>query len=448
MKRDAIDFETENISRLFRKLLIPTILGTISMSAMTAIDGVFMGRGVGAEGVASVNIVVPIYQIMAGLGLMIGTGCSVVASVHLSRKNIKAARLNITQSIIVSSIFTLLLCGLIFFFPEKTARLLGASETLLPLVIDYMIWLVPCFIFEMWSLIGLFIIRVDGSPRFAMWCNIIPSVLNAVLDWVFIFPLGMGIKGAAIATGISMFLGGLMAMIYLLFYAETLGLIRMKLSMKSMRLTMRNIMYQCKIGASTLLGEMSLAVLVFVGNIVFMSYLGDAGVGAFGIACYYMPFFFMMGNSIAQSAQPIISYNYGLSRWHQIKKARRLLFMSSLVCGLVVSLLFVLIPDKLVYLFVAEGSEAGRIAVNGFPYLAVGIIPFIMNVATIGYYQSIERVKYSTLFVLLRGCVFLLPCFIIIPRLINITGIWLSMPAAELLTIIVIFIVWQKSRNK
>lgn len=118
MKRDAIDFETENISRLFRKLLIPTILGTISMSAMTAIDGVFMGRGVGAEGVASVNIVVPIYQIMAGLGLMIGTGCSVVASVHLSRKNIKAARLNITQSIIVSSIFTLLLCGLIFFFPE------------------------------------------------------------------------------------------------------------------------------------------------------------------------------------------------------------------------------------------------------------------------------------------------------------------------------------------
>ena len=104
MKRDAIDFERDRVSALFRKLLIPTLLGTISISAVTVIDGIFVGHGVGADGVAAVNIVVPIYQIMSGIGLMIGAGCSVVASIHLSRQNTRVAQLNVSQAIILTSI--------------------------------------------------------------------------------------------------------------------------------------------------------------------------------------------------------------------------------------------------------------------------------------------------------------------------------------------------------
>ena len=448
MERDAIDFEKERVPVLFRKLLIPTLLGTISISAVTAIDGIFVGHGVGADGVAAVNIVVPIYQIISGLGLMIGAGCSVVASIHLSRQNTRVAQLNISQAIILTSLLTFLLCVSVMAFPEQTARLLGSSDTLMPQVVDYIHWIMPCFVFDMWSMIGLFIIRLDGSPRYAMWCNIIPAVLNAVLDWLFIFPLGMGVKGAAIATSLSITVGGIMALVYLLFFANSLKIILLKISKKSIRLALRNIGYQCKIGSSSLFGELTLAVLVFLGNLIFMKYLGDAGVGAFGIACYYAPFFFMVGNAVAQSAQPIISYNYGISRWKEIREARKLLIGTSVSIGIFVALLFIFIPDKLVALFVDTTSEAGQIAIEGFPYFATGIVFFILNVAIVGYYQSVEQIKRATFFVFLRGFALLLPSFILLPKLLGTKGIWLAMPLAEITTTLLIGILFLKAFKK
>lgn len=448
MERDAIDFEKERVPVLFRKLLIPTLLGTISISAVTAIDGIFVGHGVGADGVAAVNIVVPIYQIISGLGLMMGTGCSVVASIHLSRQNTKVAQLNISQAIILTSLLTFLLCISVLTFPEQTARLLGSSDTLMPQVVDYIHWIMPCFVFNMWSMIGLFIIRLDGSPRYAMWCNIIPAVLNAVLDWLFIFPLGMGVKGAAIATSLSIIVGGIMALVYLIFYANSLKLIPLKISKKSIRLALRNIGYQCKIGSSSLFGELTLAVLVFLGNLIFMKYLGDAGVGAFGIACYYAPFFFMVGNAVAQSAQPIISYNYGISRWKEIREARKLLIGTSVSIGIFVALLFIFIPDKLVALFVDTTSEAGQIAIEGFPYFATGIVFFILNVTIVGYYQSVEQIRRATIFVFLRGFALLLPSFILLPKLLGSKGIWLAMPLAEVTTTLLIGILFLRAFKK
>ena len=442
MERDAIDFEKERVPVLFRKLLIPTLLGTISISAVTAIDGIFVGHGVGADGVAAVNIVVPIYQIISGLGLMMGTGCSVVASIHLSRQNTKVAQLNISQAIILTSLLTFLLCISVLTFPTQTARLLGASDTLTAQVVDYLQWIMPCFVFDMWSMIGLFIIRLDGSPRYAMWCNIIPAVLNAVLDWLFIFPLEMGVKGAAIATSLSIIVGGIMALVYLLFFVNSLQLIPLKISKKSMMLACRNISYQCKIGSSSLFGELTLAVLIFLGNLTFMKYLGDAGVGAFGIACYYAPFFFMVGNAVAQSAQPIISYNYGISRWEEIREARKLLIVTSISIGIFVALLFIFIPDKLVALFVNTTSKAGQIAIEGFPYFATGIIFFILNVTIVGYYQSVEQIRRATIFVFLRGFALLLPSFILLPKLLGNKGIWLAMPLAEVTTTLLIGILF------
>lgn len=438
MKRDAIDFENERVSVLFRRLLLPTLLGTLSISAVTAIDGIFVGHGIGADGVAAINFIVPVYLIMSGLGLMLGAGCSVVASIHLSRGNVKVAKINISQAMIVISLLVMMLCVVAFISPSFIARMLGASETLLPQVVDYLLWIMPSFIFMLWSEIGLFVIRLDGSPRYAMWCNIVPALLNVVFDWLFIFPFGLGVQGAAMATSICHVLGGAMALYYLTRKAQTLSLVPLKLSQKSLRLTVRNIGYQCRVGLSSLLGELSMAVFIFVGNLTFMRYLGDAGVGAFGIACYYAPFFFMVGNAIAQSAQPIISYNYGISRWSKIRKARRLLLTTSVFIGICVALLFVSVPEWLVGLFVDVDNKAGMIAVKGFPYFASGIVFFILNIAVIGYFQSIEQVRKASLFVLLRGLVLLVPCFIFLPMVLHDAGIWLAMPVAECMTTLLI----------
>ena len=440
MKRDAIDFQSDEIGKLFRKLLLPTLFGALSMSAMTAIDGIIVGHGVGAVGVAAVNIVVPIYTLMSGIALMVGAGCSVVASIQLAKQKVKVARLNVTQALVASSLTAALICAVILLFPEQIFEMLGASPTLLPHVMDYTLWLMPGFVFEMFGLIGLFIIRLDGAPRYAMWCNIIPAVLNAILDWVFIFPVGMGVEGAGIATSMCMVLGGVMALVYLLVPSHKLSVFMPKFSLKSLRLSLRNVWYQCRIGISSLMGELSLSVFVFVGNLVFMRFLGDDGVGAFGISCYYTPFFFSVGNSIAQSAQPIISYNYGGERWDNITRIRRMLLTTSFAVGAVVSLLFVFVPEWLVGLFVDVDSMAGVIAIEGFPYYALGIIFFILNVAIIGYYQSIERVGRAMFITALRGMRFIVPAFLLLPSVLGVRGIWLAMPVAEVLTLAVVLI--------
>lgn len=447
MKKDSIDFGTVKVSVLFRKLFFPTLMGMLGMSAMTAVDGIFIGHSVGSDGIAAVNIICPPLMLLTGLGLMIGTGCSVVASIHLSQGKLKVARLNVTQAFLFATLVTTAAIVAMLCSPDATARALGSSEHLLPLVTEYMLWYAPSWLFMVWEAIALFVVRLDGAPKVAMMSSLTAAAMNVFLDWLFMFPFGWGIMGAAFATSISTVAGCMIAIVYILKYARTLRLERLKASRKSMALTVRNISYQCRIGSSALLGEATLAVLIFMGNYVFMHYLGDDGVGAFGIACYYTPFIFMIGNAIAQSAQPIISYNFGLGASLRVREAERTALTTAAICGLTVTAAFVLLPGWLVGLFVSLDNGAAKIAVDGFPYFASGFLFFIFNVTAVGYFQSVERVKPATTFALMRGFILLIPSFLVMPSLLGTHGIWLAMPVAEAATALAVMCFYLKRRN-
>lgn len=440
MEKDAIDLGRTNVYKLFGKYFLPTVLGMLSMSAVTTIDGIFVGHGVGSDGIAAVNICVPIFMVCTGVGLMIGAGCSVVSSIHLSQGKVKAARINVTQALLFSTLITLVPSVLMWLFPEASARLLGSSDELLPMVKEYLLWFVLSMVFSVWTSIGLFIVRLDGSPRYAMWCSLIVSIVNTILDWLFIFPFGWGVMGAAFASSLSIVVGGTMAMAYLLFFAKTLRPIRLKLSRKSMHYTVRNLRYQCTIGLSGLIGETTMAVLAFVGNHVFMRYLGNDGVGAFGIACYYAPFIFMVGNAIAQSAQPIISFNFGLQQMKRVRQAFRAALFTAVVCGLLVMTIFILFPRQLVALFIDPTCHTAHIAIYGFPYFSAAFVCFIVNLTCVGYYQSVERVRRAVWFSLLRGVIFLVPSFFLMPLVEGEAGIWLALAVSEVLTTLVILL--------
>lgn len=447
MDRDAIDLGKVNIPRLFRIYLVPTLLGMLSICLVTATDGIFVGRGVGSDGLAAVNICIAPTMLMMGIGLMLGVGASVVSSIHLAEDNVKAARLNITQALAAGTLVVLLFLAVTLVSPRTTALILGSSETLMPLVLDYMPWIFVDCLFQIWGAIGLFVVRLDGAPKFAMWCNVLPGLLNVVLDYLFIFPLNMGIRGAAIATVISCFVGFLMVVVYLSGFASRLKLIKLKLSSKSLRLAFRNIGYQCKIGISALLGEATMGVLMLTGNLVFMHYLGDDGVGAFSIACYYCPFAFMIGNAIAQSAQPIISFNYGLEKLDRVKATERLAIISAISIGIVVTGSFVLFPSTMIGLFIEGSTNAFNIAVSGMPFFSTAFVFFIFNLTTIGYFQSVKMVTQSIIFALLRGLVFLVPAFILMPLLFGIKGIWLALFVSEIMTSLSIIGYYLYNRN-
>ncbi len=449
MERDAIDLGKEKVFRLFRQYFLPTLFGMLCLSAVTTVDGIFVGHGVGSGGIAAVNLCVPIFMVFMGIGMMIGAGCSVVASIQLSRGNEKVARLNVSQALAFVTIITLVPSIFIMCCPTKTAYLLGSSGHLLPMVKDYLLWLTPSLVLDLWIAVGLFIIRLDGRPNLAMICSVLTAIVNVFLDWLFIFPLGWGVKGAALASSVSIVIGGLIVIVYLGWYADKLRLIPIKLSVMSMRLSIRNLGYQCKIGFAALLSEATLAVLMFTGNQVFMRYLGDDGVGAFGIACYYIPFVFMIGNAIAQSAQPIISFNFGLGEKQRVRDAERLAIFTSIICGLLVTVAFVTIPRTLIGLFVSPDVPAADMAMAGFPLFAIGFIPFIFTLTAIGYFQSVENIWAATIFALLRGLIFLVPAFVFIPRLIGVAGIWIAMPVSELVTAMLIggYYLWNHNKK-
>ena len=438
MQRDAIDLGKVNIPRLFRIYFVPTLIGMLCLCGVTATDGIFIGHGVGSDGLAAVNICIPPTMLIMGIGLMLGVGASVVSSIHLARKNEHAARLNVTQALLTGTVVVLVFLAITLVSPTATGRALGSSETLMPLVTDYMPWIFACCLPQIWCAIGLFVVRLDGSPKYAMWCNVLPGLINIVLDYVFIFPLDMGLKGAGIATFISVFVGGAMVVIYVARLADKLKLIRIKTTITSLALSIRNIGYQCKIGISALLGEATMGMVMLMGNIVFMKYIGDDGVGAYSIACYYMPLIFMVGNSIAQSAQPIISYNYGIGDHSRVVATERIAVIVAIASGFFVTALFVFLPGAMVGLFLDGDSPAIGIAKDGFPIFSTAFVAFIFNITAIGYFQSVEKVAPSIVFALLRGMVFIIPSYLLMPCIAGTTGIWLALGVSEILTAICI----------
>ena len=434
MQRDAIDFGSDNIPKLFGKMLMPTLLGMLCMSVMTVIDGVFIGHGVGSDALAAVNIFSPFWLLMTAIGMMLGIGCSVVSSIHLSQDNVKAARINMTQTLIFGVTLALIITILVGAFSTQSARLLGSSDRLLPYVLDYQRWLSLAFCAMFLQSVGLLIIRLDGSPTYAMLTSSIPAILNIILDYVFLFVLDKGLEGVAFATFIGLWFGGGMVIFYILFLSKSMRLYRLKWSLKSLCLFARNIGYQFRLGFSAFLGECSIAVLMFTGNFIFMKYLGEDGVAAFSIACYIMPFIFMTGNAISQSAQPIISYNHGAGKRGRVVEARKVALATATGAGVLLSLALAFGVKYVAALFLDSDAGAYRIASAGIPLMATGFVFYIVNVTIIGYLQSVERVLPATTYSLARGLVFLVPSFILMPHLAGTPGIWLALPVSEAMT--------------
>ena len=448
MQRDSIDFSSSDVGKLFRRFLFPTVMGMVFSAVFVITDGIFVGRGIGSDALASVNIVAPLFTLGTGLGLMFGMGGSVVASINLAQGKRRVAEINITQSLVLPALLIALLSALLIHWHEPLLLLLGTPGELMVPAREYLVWftlfLAPLAVFN----ILMFIVRLDGAPGFAMACNIMAACINIVLDYLFIFVFEWGLAGAAVATGIGYVVGSGVILWYMFRRSRTLRFVKLKISGKSMRLTVRNLWYMSYIGFPALLSELAISSLMIVGNYTFIHYVGKDGVAAYSIACYIFPIIFMVYNGIIQSAQPIISYNFGAGVRERVIEAAQIALATAMVCGAAVTVVFIGSPRLLVGLFLDPATHAARIAIEGLPWFALGFICFIVNLTAIGYYQSLERVGIASGFALLRGFVFLVPSFLFMPRLCGTEGIWLAMPLSELLTALVILGVsfWRRQR--
>ena len=434
--RDSIDFAKENIPRLFLRLFVPTFLGLLFCAMLNIADGIFVGQGVGSDALAAVNVAAPIFLIGTGTALLFGSGVSVVVAIHLSHGNYKAANINVTQAFTISTALMLVAALLVGFFPAQAARLFGGEGRIMPFACDYLVAVAPVLVFTQILFIGMFVIRLDGAPKFAMAANIVASLLNIFLDWLFVFPLHWGIRGAAVATSLAQGVGALMIIVYLCFMSKRLHFYRPKFSRKSLILTARNAGYMMKVGLPSFIGEIAMSVMIITGNYTFAPRLHEDGVAAYSVCCYLFPLVFMFGNAIAQSSLPIISYNYGSGDTERIRKTFRLSLSLAFVLGLLMTLSGLFVAEPLVSLFLKPGTNALTICENGLPLFSLSYVFFTMNVVLVGYLQSMERSRAATFFMLLRSCILLVPAFLVLPPLLGNAGLWLAVPASEAITLV------------
>ena len=291
----------------------------------------------------------------------------------------------------------------------------------------------------------MFFVRLDGSPNYAMWCNAVPAVINILLDYVFIFLLDWGMFGAALATSLGYVVGAGMILAYLSRRRNVIRFCRVKLSRKSLWLTLRNVDYMCRLGLSTFLCEGAIATMMFTGNYVFIRHLGEDGVAAYSIACYFFPIIFMVYNAIGQSAQPILSYNFGAGYRLRVRSAFRLAMLTAVSFGFLFFVLTAVGSHRIVGLFLDASYPAYALAVKGLPLFASGFVFFAFNIVSICYFQSVERSRPAMTITLLRGYLLLVACFLLLPELLGTRGIWLAEPVAELLTFLVVVVIFRRS---
>lgn len=437
---NQIDFGDPNIRKVFTSIFFPTLLGMIFNMSFILVDGILVGHGIGSYGLASINLIAPIMMLINGLGMMFGIGASVTSAIHLSQGNIKEARINTTQAFMAGCLLAIVIGMVCYLFPTTIITLLGTEGNLIPHVTEYYLWFVPTCLFTMIQAIGLFVIRLDGSPQYAMIANLIPAIINGVLDYLFIFPCGMGLKGAALATDIGSGIGAIMVFYYMFFRSNTLKPYRLGLSIKRIAPCITNTIHIAKIGLPGLLGEAAVGLLMLVGNLQFIKHMGEDGIAAYSIACYLFPLIYMLCNAVAQSAQPIISYNCGANRPAQVEKAFRYSLRIGLLSGIAVSLLFILFPDQISGIFLDSSASAFPIIAEGLPYFSITFIFLAINMCFIGYYQSIEKSQTAIIFTILRGCAILIVTFIAMPLIFGETGLWLAAPVTEAITTAIIIL--------
>lgn len=441
------ELETRDVGQLLWIYALPAVISQIIASIYNIVDRIFIGRGVGALAIAGLAITFPLMNIIHAFGSLIGVGSAARMSIVLGRKDREWAE-NILGN---SLIFTFILSGFVvlfcYLFMDRILMLFGATPETVAYAREYMVYILPgmFLITVTYNLTGL--IRASGYPTKSMLILAGGAVLNIILDPIFIFALGMGIKGAAIASTISIFC---MAVVSVLHFVQPSSFIRFKSHCWKLRgYIFKNITL---IGMSPFLMNLAAAGVVGILNHQLLSYGGDFAVGAYGICNTYGNFLVLMIIGVCQGMQPIAGYNYGAGHGHRLKHVYGLTMWVCVAIGLLGSVISCAIPRVLMRIFTTDphlieiGKTALRYSMVMFPLIGFTIV-------NSNFFQSIDKPWVAITTSLSRQVIFLVPMSILIPLIFvktgldGLHGVWLSLTISDVLGAVLAAILLFTQRN-
>lgn len=425
----------EKISKLLWKQSLPAIIGLIMMSLYNLVDTIFIGQAVGTLGIAGLAISFPVQMIFMAMAFVLGIGSASIISRSLGARNNKKAEKTLgnffTLSILVSSVLTIL--G--FIFLDEILILFGASEVVLPYAKEYMKIIIFGTIFLNFAASSNHIIRSQGNAKYAMLVVGIPAIVNIILDALFIFGFGWGIKGAALATVLGQVLSASLAFGYF-----SKGFNSVKIKITNFILDLKIVKEIFSIGSSSLSRNISTSVMAIIINNSLNYHGGDLAIAAYGILAKVMMFMMMPMFGIIHGLQPILGYNYGAKKYKRAKESiLEAIKKSTIYCTVVFILLYVF-TRQLVSVF-SNDAELINLAVS-FIRIAFIFLPIIgFQIITSGIYQTMGKAKMAFVVSILRQIILIIPFVLIFPYFFGLFGILMAYPVADFISgIITLFL--------
>lgn len=421
---------SENLFKLIFKYGVPSILTMWIFSLYTIVDGIFIGKFLGAKNLAAVNIVMPYVNFSFAIGIMVAVGSSTMIAIQLGAGEDKKALKSYSTSLQLFMIFSLILSSIGIFFPEKAVQILGANDIILEEATTYLFYLSFFTLFYMLSYGFESFVRIEGSPNYSLLCILGGAIMNIVLDYFLIVILGMGIKGAAIATGAAQMTTALMLGYYLLFKAKKLKYTFIKFNLK----TIGSILYN---GSSEFLTEMATGVVIMAFNINIMTIIGSDGISAFSVISYVSTLVTMTMIGFSQGLQPIISFNYGAQANKRVLKLLKIGTFIVFSLGIFFFLLINIFADELVSIFIKEDKALFFLTKEAIIYYSFTYILMGINIIISSYFTAIENAFISSILSVLRGLIFINILLFLLPEIFNTKGIWLSAPINEAIMLLI-----------
>lgn len=416
-----------DLTKQFVKYVSQNIFGLLGTSCYILADTYFIAQAAGTDGVTLLNLCLPIYNFIFAIGSMIGLGAATRYAILRAQGDEKAQRY-FSNAIFCACILAVpfVLAGI--FCPDGLLRLMGGDAGIVALGENYARIFLLFTPFFMCNYVVASFVRNDGDPSLAMVATLSGSLFNVVFDYIFIFPMGLGLPGAALATAISPMLSIAICSTHFLKQSNTVAFVRKAPSL-------RLLAQSCQLGISGFVGELSSGVTTTVFNFLLLRLAGNVAVAAYGVVANFALVATAIFNGVAQGAQPLVSQCYGRN---EMAGAKKLLLLG---CGTALGLAAVLygvvfgFTDSLVALFNSENSALmAEFAHSGMRIYFAGYFFAGCNIVAAGYLGAVDRPTEASITSLCRGMAAIVACSLVLSALFGMTGVWAAFPASEAIT--------------
>ncbi len=424
-----ISLDKDNIGKLFLKYTIPSVMGMVVASIYVIVDGIFIGNKIGSNGLAAITISLPYISFIIALSLLLTVGGGTLTNIYLGKKEKKEASEIFSITIIALFLLSVVVTALSLVFLDKIVYFLGASDLLYNYVWDYLFYsIIFTFAYMIFYILDMGV-KGTGNPGYSMKVIIFTSVLNIILDYIYIFPLDLGMKGAALASGTSHSIGTIILALYFIF-------INKDLNFKFIKIDLFLIIRMMKNGFSEFVNSSSSGITILLFNIILMNSYGEDGVAAYSIIGYATAFIIAVFFGISEGVLPIISYNYGANQIIRVKNTLFLSLKTVFYLGLSVTLFTIISPETLVKFFIKENQDLLVFSGYAIRIFSLSFLFNGFNIMISAFFTAIEEAKKSAFISVLRSLILVIVGIFILPKIIGDSGIWFVIPFAEAITFI------------